>query len=443
MASDGKLGPVRVWALSAGGMVGGGIYIALGVVIAVAGQWAWASFLLAGVVAVISAFSYGRLSSHFGKSGGAFEFLEEMDRRSLAGSLSWLLMIGYTLTISVYVYAFGHYVAYAFGGGEMLIRGLGAGAGILLIGLNLAGLGKMTSVEVVIVSVNLLVLLVLAIWGMSEWSTPALTAGIEPRPPSGALVGAAAIFVSYEGFQLLTYEYDEIRDAKRVFTPILASSAIFVVLVYIAVTLGGTMLAGALTVVDRKQIALSIAAEEAAGTAGLVVMTIAAGFATAAAINSTLFSTAKLAARVARDGELAAWFDHENGQGVPDRPVVLIGILATAMALIGSLSSLVEAASLVFLATFVVVNVVCAREMRRQRAIPIVGAVLGGIIGVVLLARLAVTAPIPLAILLVLAALVFLGRPLVLKRVRTEGSKDREDGDGDASDADTDEEKGS
>ena len=66
-----------------------------------------------------------------------------------------------------------------------------------------------------------------------------------------ALVGAAAIFVSYEGFQLLTYEYDEIRDAKRVFTPILASSAIFVVLVYIAVTLGGTMLAGALTVVEH------------------------------------------------------------------------------------------------------------------------------------------------------------------------------------------------
>lgn len=34
----GQLGFVSVWSLAAGGMVGGGIYIALGVVIAVSGQ---------------------------------------------------------------------------------------------------------------------------------------------------------------------------------------------------------------------------------------------------------------------------------------------------------------------------------------------------------------------------------------------------------------------
>ncbi|KHK93576.1 APC family permease [Novosphingobium malaysiense] len=68
--ADTQLGPVRVWTLAAGGMVGGGIYIALGVVISVAGQWAWLSFVIAGLIAVISAFSYSRLSRHYGESGG-------------------------------------------------------------------------------------------------------------------------------------------------------------------------------------------------------------------------------------------------------------------------------------------------------------------------------------------------------------------------------------
>ncbi|MAS06688.1 MAG: amino acid permease [Ahrensia sp.] len=421
--SDSKLGPVRVWALAAGGMVGGGIYIALGVVISVAAQWAWLSFAISGVIAVISAWSYARLSNKYGKSGGAFEFLEDMDRRKLAGSLSWLLIIGYTLTISVYAYAFGHYVAYAFAGGEWMIRALAILIGVALIGLNLLGVGKMTSVEVVIVTGNLAILVILAVWGLSHWNGVELVSGIEPRAPWASIVGAAAIFVSYEGFQLLTYEYDQIANPRKTFVPVLVSAAIFVVFVYIAVALGATMLAGALTVVEQKEIALSVAARNAAGTAGLVGMTIAAAFATAAAINSTLYSTAKLAERIADYGMLPSWFEHENRFGVPDRPVVLIGAMATFLALIGSLSSLVEAASLVFLVTFMVVNIIAWREMETWRWIPAIAVVMSFVVGFVLVARLAVNAPVPLAVLAGLSVFVFVARPAILARVQTEGGE--------------------
>jgi len=326
----------------------------------------------------------------------------------------------YTLTISVYTYAFGHYVAYAFGGNEMVTRGLAIFIGVGLIGLNLCGLGKMTSVEVVIVTGNLLILVALAAYGLSHWSGIKLEAGIEPRSPLGALVGAAAVFISYEGFQLLTYEYDQIKDADRTFVPVLVSAAIMVVVIYIAVTLGATMLAGALTMVEQKQIALSVAAERAIGTPGLIVMTVAAGFATAAAINSTLFPTGKLAARVARDGELPAWFDHQNRFDVPDRPIILIGLLATGLAIIGSLSSLVEAASLVFLATFVIVNLICYRTIQEHRWAPMTGIGIGGTIGLILLCRLFVSAPIPLLILIGLTVAVFALRPIILKKVAAE-----------------------
>lgn len=418
--SGGSLGPVKVWMLAAGGMVGGGIYIALGVVIAVAAQWAWLSFLLAGLIAVTTAWSYAHLSNLYGRSGGAFEFLEEMDRTGLAGSLSWLLIIGYTLTISVYAFAFGHYLAYAFGGGPWLIRVLALAGTAALIGLNLVGIGRMSSVEVIIVSGNLLVLLVLGVLGVLHWDSRALVAGIEPRGPWSAFVGAAAIFVSYEGFQLLTYEYDEIRQPQRWFKPVLVSAAIFVVFVYVFIALGATMLAGAQTIVEQKQVALSIAAERVAGVGGLVVMTIAAAFATSAAINSTLFSAAKLAARVARDGELSAWFDHSNRFEVPDRPIILLGAIAGLLAISGSLSSLVEAASLVFLVTFIVVNAIALREAGRQRWIAAIGVCMAVVVGLILVVRLMVNAPLPLAVLALLVLVATLGRRRILHKGKGE-----------------------
>ncbi len=420
-SSDSKLGPVRVWALAAGGMVGGGIYIALGVVIAVAAQWSWLSFAIAGIIAVTTTYSYASLANHFEGSGGAFDFLENMNREGTAGSLSWLLIIGYTLTIAVYAFAFGHYVSYAFGGGPMVIRVLALVAGFALIGLNLVGIGKMTAVEVVIVTTNLLALLVLGVIGLCQWDSTELVAGISPRGIWAAPIGAASIFVSYEGFQLLTYEYDKIKNPKQTLAPVLVSAAVFVVFVYILVALGATMLAGAATIVDEKQVALSIAAENLAGTWGLVAMTIAAAFATAAAINSTLYSTGKLAARVARDGELPGWFDHRNRFDVPDRPIMFIGTVATLLAILGSLSSLVEAASLVFLITFLIVNLICYREVNRWRWVPILGVVVAVPVGLLLISRLLLTAPLPLALLAFLAVFAIFGRPFILRRLSNQG----------------------
>lgn len=401
-------------------MVGGGIYIALGVVIAVAAQWAWLSFLIAGVIAACSAYSYAWLANHFGEGGGAFAFLEDVERESLAGGLAWMLLIGYTLTISVYAYAFGHYMAYAFHSGPWIIRALAIGIVAALVGLNLMGVSKITRVEIVIVTGNLAVLILLAAVGLFHWEPAQLIAGIEPRGIWGALIGAAAIFVSYEGFQLLTYEYDELKKPEEYLTPVLLTAVICVIAIYVLVALGATMIAGALTIVEEKQIALSVAAEQVAGPWGLVVMTIAAGFATSAAINSTLFSTAKLAKRVADDGELPVWFEKTNSAGIPARAVILIGALAAVLAVIGSLSTLVEAASLAFLIAFSTVNWLAVRESGSRHWIPALGLAVGAVVGVTLVLRLAISAPLALGFMAVLFVIAGFGRPTLLNAVKTD-----------------------
>ncbi len=75
------------WSMAVGGMVGGGIFSVLGVIISIAGQWAWLSFVLAGLIALISAHSYSQLSLKYRKSGGAFTFLNEINHQGIIDTL--------------------------------------------------------------------------------------------------------------------------------------------------------------------------------------------------------------------------------------------------------------------------------------------------------------------------------------------------------------------
>lgn len=402
---SGSIGYIKAWALAAGGMVGGGIYVSLGVVIEAAGQYAWLSFLIAGIAAVLSAYSYAALTNKYAKSGGVFDFLEEINHKNMGGIISWLLALGYTLTISVYAYAFGNYLSYAFGMGDIATKVFVICILTSMAMLNLAGASKLTAVEVAIVSANLIILLVLGIAGLLDWQPEQLSAGIETRTINASLFGAAAIFVAYEGFQLLTYEYEDLKSPKKWFTTVLTSAACFVVLCYIIVTLGATMIAGAHGIVAHDGVSLSFAAQQKFGFIGLVCMSLAAAFATSAAINSTLFSTAKLMKRIAREHELPQWFNQTNKNDIPSNAIILIAFVAGSFAMLGSLSNLVEAASLVFITVFIIVNSLCYIKLGHvMRYMGLAGAVLSFAIMGFLIVRLWNNTP--MSLLMIISAVI-------------------------------------
>ena len=287
------------WSMAVGGMVGGGIFSVLGVIISVSGQWAWLSFIIAGIIALISAYSYSRLSIKYKKSGGSFTFLNEIDHEGLAGSLSWVLILGYILTISVYAFTFGHYVAHVFNWFKWFPQLLSISIIAVLAYINLRGVGDSSKLEIITVWGKLFVLLGLAIFGIILWNPDQLTAGIQLKSFDKAIIGAATIFMAYEGFQLLSYDYEDINNPEKTLPRATLSAVIVVIVIYILVTFGTTMIVGASTIIDQKEVSLSIAGKQAFGFTGLILVTIAAAFSTGSAINATLFSTARLMETVA------------------------------------------------------------------------------------------------------------------------------------------------
>ena len=418
--SKSQLGFNAAWSMAVGGMIGGGIFSTLGVVVGIAGAWAWLSFAVAGLIALAAGYSYTKLAVHYGEGGGAFTFLREIDAEGFAGSLSWVLIVGYVLTNAVYAFTFGQYLGNVVGLGPWLPRLAAVAIVAVFIVLNLRGVGEAGGVEVFLVWFKLVILVGLAGWGLMQWNPAMLSQGVPDAGIGAALFGAASVFMAYEGFQLLTYEYEDIDAPRKTLPRAVLSAIVVVIAVYVVVALGTAMLVGADQIVEHKEVALAMAGRQAFGVVGLVVVTIAAAFSTGSAINATLFATARLASRVAEDGELPATLEHRNSADVPDRAVIGLGASAAVLAGVGTLTSLVEAASLAFLLTFAVVCGLAFLQRQGVRPVTGFGVVAASAASVALVVRLVRTDPLALAFLGLLILLALFGRPVLLRHVSTE-----------------------
>ncbi len=412
-----KLGFQPTWAMAVGGMVGGGIFSTAGVVIAIAGSWAWLSFVTAGLVALATAYSYAHLSARYAKSGGAFTFLREVHADQVAGSLAWILIAGYVLTNAVYAYTFGVYLAEVVDLGTWFPRLAAASILAFFIALNLRGAGRVGGVELFLVWAKLTVLGGLAVFGIARWEPSLLSEGTTHGGFFPAIFGAASIFMAYEGFELLGYDYNDIQDPAKTLPRALLTSVISVTVVYVAVVIGVPMLVGAGAVIEHREVALSIAGREALGTSGVVLVTIAAAFSTGSAINATLFATARLARDVASKGELPPSLARTNSREIPGRAVIVIGLGATVLAVLGNLTVLVEVASLAFLGTFATICLLAFLEDAGLRLITGLGAVLATLASLTVTGRLVVHEPYVLAACAVVTSAAVVGRPLLLRRL--------------------------
>lgn len=405
------------WSMAVGGMVGGGIFSVLGVIIGTAGQWAWLSFIIGGLIALVSAHSYSQLSNKYRKGGGSFTFLNEINHQGIAGSLSWVLILGYVLTISVYAFTFGHYVAHVLNWGAWFPRVLAVAAIASLALVNLRGVGDSSRVEIVTVWGKLMVLVAIAIFGIIHWDTAELTQGIQPKSWSAAILGAATIFMAYEGFQLLSYDYEDIHNAPKTLPRATLTAVGAVIVIYILVALGVTMITGAETLVKQKEVALAVAGEQAWGITGLLLVTVAAAFSTGSAINATLFSTSRLMEAVAKKRDLPNLFIKENKASIPYYAITIVAAIAATLAAIGSLATLVDAASLIFLIAFGVVNFLSYRQKTKYRYLSLAGAI--GCAAAIIMTSIEQfqNKPIPISILLALIAFALLARPWILKKM--------------------------
>lgn len=367
------LGLPAAWAIAVGGMVGGGVFATMGLVISSAGQWAALSFVLGGAVALATGYSLTALTVDSDEPGGLYSFLRDQGAMRAARVSAWIMLSGYMLTCAVYAYTFGSYLAHAIGGPQWMAPAMATVIILVMTAVNLLGAGQAAAIEIAIVVVKLAILGALAAFGIARFDTAQLAIAQQPGA-SGVVVGAASVFIAYVGFELLSYDYADMRDREKTIsyaTPLAIASA---TAIYIAMVIAVPMLAGTEAIIENGETVLLIAGKNALGLPGLIAVTIAAALSTASALNATIFSTARLAREVAQDGGLPGSLKRLNRKGSPYWAVLVLASLALALAIVGGLGGLVRAASIVFLLVFGLLNALALRRKVGYRWISAAGA---------------------------------------------------------------------
>ncbi|WP_122089730.1 amino acid permease [Halalkalicoccus subterraneus] len=241
-------------ALGVGGIVGGGIYAAIGIVVAAAGVLTWFAYSLATVVVLCCAYSYVKLNEITDNSGGSVSFLEELtDRTTVAGVIGWTLVVGYIGTMAMYAYAFGAYGRMMLGieyvWGLPIRQFLSVFVIAAFVGLNLLGAGSTAAVERYLVFVQAGIIGLfgpIALWfgfsnqilqiGFSELGRSLSSFDFNP------IIAASVGFVSFEGWQLLFYDQEQFDDpdetiAKGIFISIPIAAFIYVLVGFVITSL--------------------------------------------------------------------------------------------------------------------------------------------------------------------------------------------------------------
>jgi amino acid transporter len=406
MDNNKTLGYWSVVAIGVGGMVGGGIFAVLGLAVQLAHGGTPIAFTVAGIVALITSYSYARLSVRYPSRGGSVEFINQaFGPGILAGALNVLLWLSYIVMLSLYSYAFGSYAASFFPQSSQLWwKHISLSVAVVLLTLlNVRGAGVVGKAEEWIVGTKVVILLFFV--GVGIWSVQLhRLAASSWSPPLELVSGGMIIFLAYEGFELIANTSGEVKDPGKVLPRSYYSAVVFVIILYALISLVtvGNLSVGA--IVGARDYALAESARPFLGSFGFVLIAVAALLSTSSAINATLYGAARISYIIAKEGELPEILEKKVWRH-PIEGLLITTMVTLVVANSLNLSSISMMGSAGFLLIFAAVNgsnVILYQQTSSRRWISTIGVLVCMAALGALLWHTAQTAPAKLWVLLVM-----------------------------------------
>jgi len=351
------IGLVGALSIGIGGMVGGGIFAVLGEAVSLAHGATAVSFLIAGIVALLTAYSYAKLSIAYQSEGGTVAFVDRaFGDNILTGSINLMLWLSYLVTISLYATAFASYGATFFKTTTPLITHTLITISIILPTLiNLISASFVSRSESIIVAIKLMLLIVVIVAGSSFVEPQRLS--IEHWGSSISIVTAGMIiFIAYEGFELIANSAEEIQDPTKNLPRAFYGSVVIVIALYILISIITVGNVSEDTLLKAKDYALAIAAKPSLGEVGFTIVASSALLSTFSAINATIYGNARLGFIIAKDGRLPKELTKERNH-IPFVGVLYTLALSLILANTIELNEIAIIGSAGFLLIFFVVNI--------------------------------------------------------------------------------------
>ncbi len=364
---------INVLAIGIGSIVGAGIFALLGQVILISQSLTYLSFIIAGIAAMFSGYSYAKLSAKYPVSGGLTDFFHiAYKNRWLSGGLTILYMLTSAISISMMAKSFGIYAAHLFmhiGHTELIINL----AALLLITsmsfLNMLGAQDSGKTETLLVALKLFILLLLAGTAFVYFHEPAQTL---PLPRMQTFLGGIGVtFFAYAGYGVITNAAGDVKNPQRTIPLAIYATLIIVMALYCSLAFVVLNFTDLDVLQKHPNVAVAIAAKKLLGNFGFYLIYLTIFIAYATGVNATYFSIFRISRALSEDRELPAFY-REKFWRFGTKGNLFTTILIIAATLLFDFNAIVNLSSGAFLVCYLAVFAAAWNLREEIKASPVV-----------------------------------------------------------------------
>jgi APA family basic amino acid/polyamine antiporter len=355
-----------------GATIGTGIFFVLSVAVPVAGPAVILSFVIAGVVAGLTAICYAELASAVPVSGSSYSYAYATLGELPAVGVAACLLLEYGVSAAAVAVGWSQYLnqlfdnLFGFKIPEALsqapeqggIFNLPAVILILLCTLLLIrGSSESAKTNAVMVVIKICVLLLFIVLGVMGWNSDNL-APFAPFGISGIATAAGIIFFSYIGLDAVSTAGEEVKNPRRTMPLAILIALVTVTTLYILVTVVAVAAQPA-SEFENQEAGLSAILERVTGsTWPSSVLAAGAVISIFSVTLVVLYGQTRILFAMARDGMLPELFHKVNPRTLTPVPnTIIVAVVISLLAGLIPINFLAEMTSIGTLVAFLVVSV--------------------------------------------------------------------------------------
>jgi len=221
---------IDIFFIGYGHIIGAGIYTLLGFTTKYGQGNTWISFILGGIISLMTGLSYANLSKKFDSNNGEYDYIKHIDVRLAKISVLLLILTG-IVTITTLSIALSNYIK---------ITSIPSNIITLLVILiptiiNIIGTKQTSNINIVVTCLESLGLLLLIVSSIGKWNIPLL---FDNKNGINGLMRASFLTIfAFVGFESLIKLNKETIEPKKTIPKGIIYSIIFSTIIYILVSI--------------------------------------------------------------------------------------------------------------------------------------------------------------------------------------------------------------
>jgi APA family basic amino acid/polyamine antiporter len=352
-----KIGLLACVAFAVGTMVGAGVFVLSGLAVERAGPAAIVSFLLAGVLVLLSALSFAVVAALAPAGGSGYAYVGVALGTRFGFLTSWAFWLGGVIGVAFVLNAFGSYLHDFFAHG-VPPQAVAVAAALTVAGLNLGPASLIGRAETALVAVKVAILALLIVFALVHVDRAHFT----PFRFDAVFSTSSLLFVAYLGFNVVTNLAGDVDRPQRTIPLAILISMGVVALIYVGVVIA--LLAGGISSYDEASV--GTAAQHLIGHWGGVLIPIGALISTLSAANANTLGSSEIMVRLAADRMVPTaagrlWHGH------PAASVLGGAALSVILLLTGDIQTIVALGNVAAIAAMILVNAAAFRAQQRPR----------------------------------------------------------------------------